>query len=103
MRALPLLVSPARDDVTERALGGDVVSVAYNLDSDSDLGPTKGEEADIEEAVFSLVTLMRLTVAEPSDLSEVQGPVGVIWALGVVTAVSASAEEALNIPSRCML
>lgn len=66
VRALPLLVSPARDDVTERALGGDVVSVASNLDSDSDLGPTKGKEVDVEESVSSLVTLMMmLIVAEP--------------------------------------
>lgn len=94
VKALPLLVSPPRDDITERALGGDVVSVVSTLDRASDLGLPKGEEP-----VFPLVTLMRLIVAEPSDLSEVQGPVGVIGALRVVTAVSAFAEEALSIRS----
>lgn len=86
-----MLVSPASDDATERAPGEDVVSVVSNLEMDSDLGPTKEEEAD-----FCLITWMRLMVAESSDLSEVRGPVGVMWALGVVTAMSVSTEEALS-------
>lgn len=86
-----MLVSPASDDATERAPGEDVMSVVSNLEMDSDLGPTKEEEAD-----FCLITWMRLMVAESSDLSEVRGPVGVMWALGVVTAMSVSTEEALS-------
>lgn len=89
VRAPPLLVSSVGDDVTERAPGGDVVSVVSNPVINSDLGPTKGEVADTEEPAFSLATLMRLIVAEPSDLSE--------W--GVVIAVFGSTGEALSVGS----
>lgn len=83
----PLLVSSVGDDVTERASGGDAVLVVSSPVMDSDLGPTEGEVADIEETVFSLVILMRLIVVEPSDPSEGR----------VVKAVSGSTGEALSV------
>lgn len=56
---------------------------------DSDWGPTKGELAAAAEPAFPLATLMRLIVAEPSDLSE--------WSM--VTVASGSPEEALRLGS----
>lgn len=99
VRAPPLLVSSVGYDVTERAPGRDAVSVVSSPVMDSELVPTKGEEADIEELVFSLAILMRLTVAEASDLSEVQGPFGGMWVVRVVVAMSGSVGEALNVGS----
>lgn len=93
-RAPPLLVSSVGGDVTERAPGGGVVSGVSSPVMDSDLGPTKGEVADTEERAFSLAALMRLIVAEPSDLSE--------W--GVVAVASGSTGEALSagsLPAVC--
>lgn len=66
---------------------------------DSDFGPPKGEVAEREEPVFSLMLLIRLGVAKPSDQSEVQGPVGIAWVLGVLTAMSVSTEEAVSVRS----
>lgn len=99
VRILPLLVSAVGDDIIEKALGGDVVSVVSNPEIDSDLGPIKWEAADPEKPVFSLATLTRLIVPEPSDLSKVQSSVGVLWALGVVIVVPVSTEEALSVRS----
>lgn len=95
VRAPPLLVSPAGDNITERAPGGDVVSVVSNPVVDSDLGSTKEEVADTEEPFFSPATSIRLKVAGPSDLPEVQHPVGIMWAVGVVISVLVSTEETL--------
>lgn len=94
-----MLVSAVGDDIIEKALGGDVVSVVSNPEMDSDLGPIKWEAADPEKPGFSLATLMRLIVPEPSDLSKVQSSVGVLRALGVVIVVSVSTEEALSVRS----
>lgn len=97
VRAPPLCVSSVGYDVTEGAPGGDAVSVVSRPVMDSELGPTKEEVADKEKPVFSLAILMRLIVAEPSELSEVQGPVGGMRVVRVVVAVSGSTGEALNV------
>lgn len=99
VRAPPLLVSSVGYDVTEGTPGGDAISVVSSPVMDSELGPTKGEVADIEEPVVSFAILVRLIVAEPSDLSEVQGPVGGMWVVRVVVAVSGFTGEALDIGS----
>ena len=94
---LPLLpVSPTGNDVTERVLGGDVVSLVSNPEVDSELGPCTGEAAAGEELGVSRATPMRLAVAALSGPSDTQGVAGVTWAVGMVTAVSVSTEVALS-------
>lgn len=93
----PLLpVSPTGNDVPERALGGDAVSLVSSPEVDADLGPRTEEAAAGEEPAVSRATPMGLAVATLSGLSDVQGPEGVMWAVGTMTAVSVSTEAALS-------